>query len=64
MRRNERKGERKTKGKANEIIKELRTSNSENGYQEAKMLLSQRFRDLYIVNLETSQCKASVLILV
>ena len=39
-----------TTGKANELIKALVTSNSENGYQEAKMLLSQRFGDPYLVS--------------
>ena len=39
-----------TTGKANEIIKALVTSNSVNGYQEAKKQLSQRFGDPYLVS--------------
>ncbi len=39
-----------TTGKANEIIKAFVALNSENGYQEAKKLLSQRFGDPYLVS--------------
>ena len=39
-----------TTGKPNEIIKAFVTSNSENGYQKTKKLLSERFGDPYLVS--------------